>query len=875
MTLRARTLTIITVTLAALIAILYGISRTVVVGGFQEVERELFAGFARIEDSDTQRNVQRVTDALKFRIANLDLKSADWAQWDDTYKFVVDRNRAYAQSNLTDEALAALKINVILMLDASGKVVFGTAFDLGKGTSVAIPESLQRRLGAGSPLLAHRSTESVLSGILLLPESPLMIVSRPILKSDGTGPIRGTLLFARFLDDAEFQQLSQVTHLSIERRRADDRDLPADFREVQSAAGKGDPILVRTRGEETIAGYTVIPDIDQKPALFVRIDIPRAIHKQGVATQRAIRDRGRVILVSLVASILATGLILGIVIVVVLESSVLRRLAGLSRRTGEIGTSGDFSARLRAEGKDEIASLAGSINGMLEALAASHDALEARNAETRLLMDTVPTGLLSLDENFRINPEFSRSAARILGQDELQGRDFAQVLGLGKGGGDEAAQLTEFLDVLRQELVPEESMAALNPFEELRLEDRGDTKWLRLRYFLIHRGDEPNHILAVIEDISEAKRLAENVAKSERENVRLKAIAEDPDLFREFLGETSRILREAHALAARLEPSDESRPLVNEIFRGVHTVKGVAGSFGLSRLAEVASDLESSLEPLRRDGSLSEARIAETRAALETLSQSFSLVVEEAKQVLGDDVGTEGTVYLRVASEDLRRYIEEIQGMAIEDALKNAMVGKIKEEVLRRLKLLRTVPARRGLARSVKIVPGLIERLGKDTEFRFEGQDTPVDCDVARELNTPLVHLLRNALDHGIESSEDREATGKQRQGMVTLGVARQNGHLAVTLADDGQGLDGEKLRKAAIRKGLLTPEEAERLTPEEALELIFRPGFSTAEQVTDVSGRGVGMDAVLDSVRVKLAGDIRVESLIGQGTRFTITVPA
>jgi two-component system chemotaxis sensor kinase CheA len=175
----------------------------------------------------------------------------------------------------------------------------------------------------------------------------------------------------------------------------------------------------------------------------------------------------------------------------------------------------------------------------------------------------------------------------------------------------------------------------------------------------------------------------------------------------------------------------------------------------------------------------------------------------------------------------------------------------------------------------VKIVPGLIERLGKDTEFRFEGQDTPVDCDVARELNTPLVHLLRNALDHGIESSEDREATGKQRQGMVTLGVARQNGHLAVTLADDGQGLDGEKLRKAAIRKGLLTPEEAERLTPEEALELIFRPGFSTAEQVTDVSGRGVGMDAVLDSVRVKLAGDIRVESLIGQGTRFTITVPA
>ncbi|MBI5017255.1 MAG: Hpt domain-containing protein [Deltaproteobacteria bacterium] len=875
MTLRTKTFAVIGSALIALVVILYGISQSVVQGGFRKVETDLAAGFAQIENRDADRNVQRVVDALGFRIENLSLKAADWSQWDDTYKFIVDDNKAYRESNLTKDALSALKINLILLVDTSGKVVFGTAFDLENGTEVAVPQSLKAYLAPQSLLTKHSSPESVVEGLLLLPENPLMIVSRPIVTSEAAGPIRGSLIFGRFLDDAEFERLSTITHLSIQRHRVDAASTPADVRGALDEFSPRKPILVRALNTDTMAGYTTVSDLARKPALVLRVDIPREIHRQSVATQEAIRSRGRVVLASLVGSICAAGLVLGGLILWILESSVLSRVARLSTKAVHIGASEDFAGRVSAEGKDEISTLAGSINTMLEALGASHGIIRERNAEVSLLMDTVPAGLLSLDEEFRVNPEHSRAAAEMLGTDALRGRAFTEVLGLTGEREDKGTELVEFLDLLRLELVPEETVAGLNPLEELHFEAGGAARWLRLRYFLIRRGsDLPNHILAVLEDITEEKRLAAQVATSQRENLQLRAIAEDPDLFREFLSETRRILTEVEGLAARLDATEASRPLVAEIFRGVHTIKGVAGSFGLGDLSALASELETSLDHLRKADEIPQDGVDQTRTSLAHLSDAFSEVVEGAKKLLGDDVAG-GGLFLRISSEELLRHMVEIRSLTLDDGVKEAVLSRIKEEVLRRLRALREVPARRGLARSLKILPGLLERLGKPVAFRFEGEDTPVDCDVVQELNTSLIHLIRNAVDHGIEPADERVEAGKPEEGAVSLAVSRQDGDVVVTLADDGRGLDPQKLKAAALRKGILDPAECGRLSAEEALGLIFRPGFSTAEQVTDVSGRGVGMDAVLDSIRQKLGGDIRVASSPGEGTRFTITVPA
>lgn len=149
-----------------------------------------------------------------------------------------------------------------------------------------------------------------------------------------------------------------------------------------------------------------------------------------------------------------------------------------------------------------------------------------------------------------------------------------------------------------------------------------------------------------------------------------------------------------------------------------------------------------------------------------------------------------------------------------------------------------------------------------------------MDCEVAQELNTPMVHLLRNALDHGLETMEERFEAEKPEAGRLHLRVSREENGLTITLADDGRGMDPEKIKAVALRKGLLTEEEAQGLGRDDCLALILRPGFSTAERITDVSGRGVGMDAVTGSLCEKLGGTIHIDSQVGVGTTFTLHLP-
>jgi two-component system chemotaxis sensor kinase CheA len=187
---------------------------------------------------------------------------------------------------------------------------------------------------------------------------------------------------------------------------------------------------------------------------------------------------------------------------------------------------------------------------------------------------------------------------------------------------------------------------------------------------------------------------------------------------------------------------------------------------------------------------------------------------------------------------------------------------------------MRTVPARKGLARSMKIVPDLIRRMQKNVAFTVEGNDTPIDCELAQELNASLVHILRNAFDHGIETAEERSALGKSESARVTLSIKRVNNNLTIQISDDGKGIKPERVKESAVVKGLLTLEQAANLSVEETYQLLFKPGFSTADHVTEISGRGVGLDVVKKSIEEKLHGEIMVSSQPGAGTTFTLNIP-
>ncbi|MEE4381376.1 MAG: chemotaxis protein CheA, partial [Pseudomonadales bacterium] len=185
----------------------------------------------------------------------------------------------------------------------------------------------------------------------------------------------------------------------------------------------------------------------------------------------------------------------------------------------------------------------------------------------------------------------------------------------------------------------------------------------------------------------------------------------------------------------------------------------------------------------------------------------------------------------------------------------------------------RLQPVKRVFSRFPRLVRDLARDLGKQVKLEMHGVETELDKNLVDALAEPLVHLVRNAVDHGIELPEVRESAGKPREGTVVLEALHAGDHVVVSVSEDGAGMDPEKLRRRAVEKGLVSVDQATRLSEPEAYQLIFEPGFSTRDAISDVSGRGVGMDAVKTKIG-QLNGALDIESQLGTGTRFSLRLP-
>jgi two-component system chemotaxis sensor kinase CheA len=200
-------------------------------------------------------------------------------------------------------------------------------------------------------------------------------------------------------------------------------------------------------------------------------------------------------------------------------------------------------------------------------------------------------------------------------------------------------------------------------------------------------------------------------------------------------------------------------------------------------------------------------------------------------------------------------------------------ISRISEELQDAVMSLRMLPVKTVFQRFSRLVRDLGRSLGKEIEISLQGEDTELDKAVIQEIGDPLVHLVRNAADHAIESPETREANGKSRRGQITLRAYNEGSQVVIEVEDDGKGLHADVLKAKAVQRGILSETEAQSMSDDAAYRLIFAPGFSTAEAVTDVSGRGVGMDVVSSNVQ-KLKGTVAIESRRGLGTKIVIKLP-
>ena len=377
MTLRSKTLIVIGGAILCSLLIIYAISATI-----------LMRPFAQLDEDGARKNAARARDALSENIANLSAAAGDYAAWDETCTFIRDRNAGYVRRNLADDAFLNLGVEAMIFVDTAGRIVFSKTVDAGgRGRGRQFnSQSLLAHLTPGAPLVHHTGPRSSAGGVLMLPDGPELVASRPIVASDGKGPVRGALIMARPLGIDLLNQIAKLTHLTLSLRRFQNAAVDSQAQAAISKAAQSDKAVAVLQTSGRTAGYVVLTDLSKQPILIVKAQSSEATY-----------ELGRTSVHYFVVALVLVGLVLGLIGLLLLERAVLSRLARLSAAVRNIESSGDLSARLREAGEDELSHLAGAINGMLSALERSQGNLRESEERYRAFVEQSSEGMWRLE----------------------------------------------------------------------------------------------------------------------------------------------------------------------------------------------------------------------------------------------------------------------------------------------------------------------------------------------------------------------------------------------------------------------------------------------------------------------------------------------
>ncbi len=390
-----------------------------------------------------------------------------------------------------------------------------------------------------------------------------------------------------------------------------------------------------------------------------------------------------------------------------------------------------------------------------------------------------------------------------------------------------------------------------------------------------------------------------------------------------FSAEAREHIEAMNAALLALEQQPDAEEALSDLFRAAHSLKGIAATMGYDDLARLAHALEDRLDALRQGEEALSPELADRLFqgvdALQTLLNDIlagrpsQVDVDYWNRILAQPSplnqrtteiahpepkptpGPQSTIYASKLPETIRvhtRHLDALLNIVAELVISRSHLWRIQEihnlpdlqEALEKHDRLlsdlrdtvlqtRMVPVAHIFNRFPRMVRDLLRERGKEADFIIEGYNIELDRTILERINDPLLHLLRNAVDHGIESPEERERVGKPRRGKIWLRAWRERDSVVIEVADDGRGLDKDKIVQTAIEREIISSVEAKELNEHQILMLICAPGFSTAQEVTNISGRGVGMDVVKREVEA-LHGNLTIESTLGEGTTFRLRLP-
>lgn len=345
--------------------------------------------FAGLEQGFTEEHIQRVKEAFRAQLGRLDTTVIDWAWWDDTCRFVDDGNKAFEASNLSDTMFTGNRINFFALLDARGREVYVTGFDLATSRKVVVSAADMAVFRQHRELFKPPDIAGKVKGLLVFPSGVMMVVSSHILTSDGEGPSRGQLVMGRWVGAETEREVSLLTHLDVRILRTNTSTLRAMLGEDDP--GQDQDTAVRVVDSGHMEAYAVLRDLTGEPALLLQIRVSRPVYSLALQT----RDE-------YLLALLGVTLVLFVVTTGVIERFVIERLARLGSDVGAIAAAGDSRVRLNVTGSDEISSLADDVNQMLASLAASESEVRKAKEDWERTFNAVPDLICIINNEHQI-----------------------------------------------------------------------------------------------------------------------------------------------------------------------------------------------------------------------------------------------------------------------------------------------------------------------------------------------------------------------------------------------------------------------------------------------------------------------------------------
>jgi len=553
----------------------------------------------------------------------------------------------------------------------------------------------------------------------------------------------------------------------------------------------------------------------------------------------------------------AIAIVTGIAIILLtsigslLYRQITRPLTRMQAMMSEIASSQDFTRRVPVGRMDEIGHSIVAFNGMIEKIQESSLQLKQKTADIQAMLQNMQQGILTVVEGAVIHSEYSAYLEAIFETRDIADRSLMDLV---FADTDLGADVLSQVDAASYACLGEDAINfAFN--EHLlvteiskRMPD-GRVKILDLNWSAItDDNDTIVRLMLCVRDVTELRKLAAEAGEQKR---RLEMIGEilavSEEKFHHFIESSAGFINENERIIRQHSQAD--REAISELFRNMHTIKGNARTYNLQHLTNIVHETEQRYHELHHaeaDKAWDQDSLMQELARVRAAVESYATINEVSLGRKGASRRESAERYLMVDIAHIQESLRLIEAAKSDDL---HALQSMRENVRKTLRVLGTETVGEALSGVLESLPSLSGELGKEAPFvRIDDNGYRLRREAGSALKNVFMHLLRNSVDHGLEPADVRSAQGKPAAGAIDIEVGVGEGALQITLSDDGRGLALKRIRGMAIEKGWI--EANQHLSDEQIAELIFRPGFSTADKVTEVSGRGVGMDAVRDFLK-------------------------